>query len=87
MNKRYTLAKGTQVRGEDFGLLFYQMNGPKLHFVASGTLLSEDFFNGKRTLEEWVNMSDRPSQDRPGEIDALGRALEKLIHKGVIIEC
>jgi len=87
MKERYTLAVGTQVREEDFGLLFYQMSGPKLHFVASGTLLSEDFFNGKKTLEEWMRIPERASQDRVGEIDAISRALEQLKHKGVIVEC
>jgi putative mycofactocin binding protein MftB len=87
MNKRYTLAKGTQVREEDFGLLFYQKNGPRLHFVASGSLLSEDFFIGKMTLEEWMGASDGLPDNRVQAAEAVGRALEQLTHKGVIVEC
>ena len=86
MNKRYLLASGTQVRREDFGLLFYQMNGPRLHFMASGGLLSEDFFKGKMTLVEWMQMSDRVSQKRIQEAEALYRGLKRLTDKGVIIE-
>ena len=87
MNKRYSLAKGTQVREEDFGLLFYQMNGPRLHFMASGSFLSEDFFQGEMTLKEWMGMPEKMLQNRVQEVEALGRALKRLSHKGVIVEC
>ena len=87
MNKRYTLASGTQVREEDFGLLFYQMDGPWLHFVASGRLLSEDFFQGKVTLGAWCDTiaGDRAKKGQAPE--AIARALQQLTSKGVIIEC
>ena len=87
MKERYTLANGTQVREEDFGLLFYQMNGPRLHFVASGGLLSEDFFEGNMTLGEWMGMSDNQPKNRIQEAQTLSRALKRLTDKGVIIEC
>ncbi|MDY7036296.1 MAG: mycofactocin biosynthesis chaperone MftB, partial [Thermodesulfobacteriota bacterium] len=44
---KYILAPGTQVREEDFGLLFYTMTGPRLYFLSSGTLLADSFFQGK----------------------------------------
>jgi len=87
MNKRYTLAAGTQVREEDFGLLFYQMNGPKLHFVASGNLLTEGFFRGEKTLEAWIDAVEGFPEKNGPEAEAIARALKQLKLKGVIIEC
>ena len=43
--KKYKLAPGTQVREEDFGLLFYTMSGPRLYFLNSGDLIQADFFD------------------------------------------
>ena len=87
MNNRYTLAKGTQVREEDFGLLFYQMNGPRLHFVASGNLLTEDFFRGKMTLEAWMGAREGLPEDNSQAVKAFAEALQQLTQKGVIVEC
>ena len=42
--RRYKLAPGTQVREEDFGLLFYTMRGPRLFFLKCGRLLEPGFF-------------------------------------------
>ena len=87
MNKRYRLAAGSQVRDEDFGLLFYQMIGPRLHFVACGRLLTEDFFQGTMTLAAWFDSiaGDR-EQKRPAS-EAIARTLKQLTLKGVIVEC
>ena len=87
MNKRYTLGAGTQVREEDFGLLFYQMNGPRLHFVASGNLFTEDFFRGKMTLEAWMDAREGLPENKPQVAKAFAEALQKLTQKGVIVEC
>ena len=86
MNKRYTLAKGSRVREEDFGLLFYQMNGPRLHFMASGNFLSEKFFKGEMTLEAWMDTVKGTPENNVQAAEALGRALEQLVNKGVIVE-
>jgi putative mycofactocin binding protein MftB len=86
MEKRYLLAKGTQVRKEDFGLLFYQMNGPRLHFVASGNLLGEAFFQGKITLQAWMDSLTGIQGEKGREAKALSRALKHLTDKGVIVE-
>jgi len=87
MEKRYLLAKGTQVREEDFGLLFYQMNGPRLHFMASGSLLREEFFQGEMSLETWMDALTDPQEQKVQAVASLGRALKQLAQKGVIIEC
>ena len=87
MNKRYTLGAGTQVREEDFGLLFYQMNGPRLHFVACGRLLTEDFFQGTMTLETWFDTFAGDREKKRSASEAIARALKQLTLKGVIIEC
>ncbi|MGC8494008.1 MAG: mycofactocin biosynthesis chaperone MftB [Syntrophobacteraceae bacterium] len=46
----FRLVDGIRVRREKFGLLFYDYKGPKIYFVASGRLVEDDFFEGKRTI-------------------------------------
>ena len=62
---KYKLAPGARVREEDFGLLFYSMHGPKLYFLASGSLLPETFFEGRISLEAWIDKSWRPGEIEP----------------------
>ena len=84
---RYTLAPGSQVREEDFGLLFYTQQGPGLYFVSSGDFLGEDFFLGRQSLEEW---RQRRSLSRPwseARVFELKKTLDALIGKGVILAC
>ena len=84
---KYKLAPGAQVREEDFGLLFYNMHGPRLYFLASGNLLREDFFQGRIPLQAWIDQIHPMSQDLAMRIVCLKKSLEKLVKKGVIIEC
>ena len=86
INYRYKLAKGSQVREEDFGLLFYRMNGPRLYFISLGDLISPDFFNGDDTLEEWLEKNNKSNIGEAG-ISELTKILTQLSEKGVIIEC
>ena len=83
---KYKLARGSQVREEDFGLLFYRMDGPRLFFISSGELISQDFFEGKITLEEWI---DKNNKNCIGEekVSELNKMLCQLSEKGVIVEC
>jgi len=87
MDKHYKLAAGVQVREEDFGLLFYQMKGPRLHFVASGRLLAEDFFRGEMTLAAWMGRKHGCNGDIDGKLEMVATALRQLKSKGVILEC
>ena len=84
---KYRLCSGTQVREEDFGLLFYTMAGPRLYFLSSGDLVNCDFFLGASTLEEWIGGNiDRDSL--PGaRISELEASLHRLMEEGVIAEC
>ncbi|MBN1905354.1 MAG: mycofactocin biosynthesis chaperone MftB [Deltaproteobacteria bacterium] len=86
MNTRYKLAKGSQVREEDFGLLFYRMNGPRLFFLSSGDLLTPEFFEGVMTLEEWMIHNCR-NDAGVAKVSELEKILSQMSHKGVIIEC
>jgi putative mycofactocin binding protein MftB len=87
MNSKYRLAAGVQVREEDFGLLFYQMNDPKLHFLASGKILGEDFFQGEMTLYAWMERDTGQPGMKVQTAEAIGKALKQLTRKGVIVEC
>lgn len=82
MDARYKLAPGVQVREEDFGLLFYNQDDPRLLFVSSGNLLGEDFFLGRQTVEESV---PRPRDE--ARVAQLVKILATLKDKGVILEC
>ena len=86
-NKRYRLGAGSQVRDEDFGLLFYQMNGPRLYFVACDRLLTEDFFQGTKTLAAWFDSIAGDREKKKPASEAIARSLKQLTLKGVIIEC
>jgi putative mycofactocin binding protein MftB len=81
--KRYTLASGTQVREEDFGLLFYTIQGPRLYFLTCGSLLESAFFEGKKTLSQYLE-ERRLSKDQSFSLE---RSLDRLREKGVLLEC
>jgi len=85
-SRKYTLAPGVQVREEDFGLLFYSMNGPRLYFLSCGDLLESRFFKGEFTAAEWIkSFSGEESflKDRTRQVE---KNLQKLKGKGVILE-
>ena len=74
-NSKYKLNRGSQVREEDFGLLFYRMNGPRLYFISSADLISPDFFKGDMTLEEWLdkNREDGHNETRISELREISK--------------
>ena len=81
--KRYKLGPGTQVREEDFGLLFYTMQGPRLYFLTCGSLLESGFFKGEAGLGDWLKgkcLSEARAL-------SLKSSLDQLKEKGVILEC
>jgi putative mycofactocin binding protein MftB len=84
---RYRLAPGSQVREEDFGLLFYTQQGPGLYFVGSGKLLGAEFFRGRQTLKAWSRQWDDPGPSAADRWSAVNSALESLRKKGVILAC
>ena len=69
-----------RVRREGFGLLFYDIRGPRLLFAETGDLLPVDFFatvRGRDELPEGV--TDR-------EQAVLGKFVTQLLHKGFLRE-
>ncbi len=86
MNDSYILAPDTQVREEDFGLLFYSMPGPRLHFISSGNMLESRFFAGKMTIEQWLAERDPHCTFTDQQRSSLKNILNQLRDKGVIIE-
>ena len=83
---RYTLAPGAKVRAEDFGLLFYSINGPCLYFVGSGKSLDEEFFQGEVTLRDRLGVQSEAGSKRTSRFAVVQRALDQLKEKGLIIE-
>ena len=87
MAQKFKLAPGTQVREEDFGLLFYTQAGPRLYFLPSDDLLDHRFFNGDASLDQWLSEQgrDASSSVSDAKIKSLGKALGQLLEKGVLI--
>lgn len=85
LNSVYRLAEGVQVRNEVFGLLFYDYRGPRLYFVPSRDMISEEFFEGKQPasdlLEKACTESKAPREQVRSQLITL---LEKLEGKGLI---
>jgi putative mycofactocin binding protein MftB len=82
---KYRLAPGTQVREEDFGLLFYTQSGPRLYFLPAGELLTCEFFRGEMSLDGWIKKGG-DADVSIGRMGSLQTALSELSVKGVIIE-
>ena len=83
---RYKLAPGTQVREEDFGLLFYTMAGPRLYFLSSGDFIRCDFFQGRLTLDQWIEQHTGQDAVNTTSVSDLKKNLSRLSEKGVILE-
>ena len=83
---RYKLAPGTQVREEDFGLLFYTMAGPRLYFLSSGDFIRCDFFQGRLTLDQWIEQHTGQDAVDTTSVSDLRKNLSRLSEKGVILE-
>lgn len=86
LETRYKLAPGSQVRKEDFGLLFYTMAGPRLYFLSCGELLGSGFFNGELTLETEMRQNTGGNSVPNTVLQNLKDSLKQLHEKGVIIE-
>ena len=83
---RYKLAPGTQVREEDFGLLFYTMAGPRLYFMSSGKFIRCDFFQGRLTLDQWIDQHAGQDAMETTSVSDLRKSLNRLSEQGVILE-
>ncbi len=84
-SRSFRLAEGIQLRREKFGLLFYNYRGPRIYFVPSGNLIGDNFFDGRKTIEQLV-ADIRREHDLPGKelrlrLESLVRLLE---YKGLI---
>jgi putative mycofactocin binding protein MftB len=81
----YWLAKGVQVRQEKFGLLFYDYRGPRLYFLPTGDLISDDFFSSGQTVGQLVQViHEKRNLPSPQVEDYLQQVLDKLSAKGLI---
>jgi len=69
-----------RVRQEGFGLLFYDLRGPRLLFVETGALIAPEFFTGTEPISSQLERLERGEQGR-----VLG-LLSKLKEKGYLRE-
>ena len=84
---KYILSPCTQVREEEFGLLFYTMAGPCLYFLSSGRLLNSAFFQDELNLDQWIQKQTDQGSVSKSRVLGLKQALKQLKEKGVILEC
>lgn len=81
----YSLKNGVQVRKERFGLLFYNYAGPRLYFVPTQDLISNEFFEGKQQVKELVDhIEANHPWPRQWIEDRIGQVLQILEQKGLI---
>ena len=76
---RYQLHPACRVRRERFGLLFYDLRGPRLLFAETGALLSPEAF--RHGLD-----GDALSARSPAVRGPLERLLQSLVAKGFLRE-
>ena len=79
MTTRFLLHPACRVRRERFGLLFYDLRGPRLLFAETGALLSPEAF---RHGVGGDALSARP----PAVRERLERLLQSLVSKGFLRE-
>jgi putative mycofactocin binding protein MftB len=75
-----TLHPACRVRREGFGLLFYDLRGPRLLFAETGNLLSADFFDTVRDRDEL------PAGVSEQQKTVLQKFIAKLLEKGFLRE-
>ncbi len=85
MDSVYRLVEGVQVRNEVFGLLFYDIRGPRLYFVPSKNMITDEFFEGKQQVVDLLGrLCAEMPRPRKWVHSQLGQILEKLERKGLI---
>jgi putative mycofactocin binding protein MftB len=69
-----------RVRREGFGLLFYDLRGPRLLFAETGDMIPVDFYGTLRRRDEFPDgVSDRQKT-------VLQKFVEQLLQKGFLCE-
>ena len=86
--RSYRLAHGISLRGEKFGLLFYNPKGPKLTFVRSGPWMHPNFFSSQLDLKNWIQTQFSPlfEEEMLRVEERLLQVLSKLVEKELIVE-
>ena len=79
-DKRYVLYPTCRVRQEGFGLLFYDMRGPRLLFANTGDVLRPEFFTGDVGVQSTLVDVDPPRRRQ------LLSFLDSLVEKGFLRE-
>lgn len=69
-----------RVRAEKFGLLFYDLRGPRLLFAETGALMEPDFFQGNEPVDKFLDRQDLRDRNRVQSL------LAKLRDKGYLSE-
>lgn len=87
MNTVYHLAKGIQVRKENWGLLFYSQFNHKICFIKSRDLLRPEYFNGSWAYERLIrDITERSNASVESIERSIRKIIEHLITKEMIVD-
>lgn len=78
--RSYVLDPHCQVRAEPFGLLFYDLRGPRLLFARTGRLIPPE------ALRTGLQLAQALAGRSAAEIAALERLFQSLVAKGFVRE-
>ena len=78
--KSWKLHPACRVRKEDFGLLFYDLRGPKLLFAETGSTLAPHFFTALADQQQQFEQMETQ------EYQKIKRFLDQLVKKGFLYE-
>jgi putative mycofactocin binding protein MftB len=67
-----------RVRAEKFGLLFYDLRGPRLLFAETGTLMTTDFFEANEPVDHFLERFEERDRNKVKSL------LVKLREKGYL---
>ena len=83
----YRLAKGVQVRKEDWGLLFYAQGEHKIYFVQSGDWLYPPYFDGTWTFDSLVcDIAKRMESSVKAFECSIQKLTMYLVERGIIVD-
>ena len=87
MTTGYRLASGTQVRKEDWGLLFYSQTHHKVSFIRSSDWLFPSYFDGTWNSEGMLaDIAQRKEASAEAVAPSVAKLIGHLVERGMIVD-
>jgi putative mycofactocin binding protein MftB len=83
---RYRLARGVQVRKEDWGLLFYSQGESKIYFAKSGDWL-HPLYSGGTSHSDSLYYNEADGTETPSKVveHSIQKLITYLVERGIIV--